>query len=429
MCNRKTFRHLAFARQATTVVVLLVLTVVVGIAPVAQAQSFKVIHNFTGQGDGATPESGLTVDAAGKIYGTTSGGGSGSNGSVFKLASGGSGWVLDPLNRGLPLNGPESQVVIGPSGNLFGASYTGGRGDCLGSGGCGLVYELQLPSRPCSSFLCSWTQIVLYQFGNVPDGGVPQSSVVFDSAGNLYGTTEFGGTGNCYDGVYGCGTVYELTPSDGGWMETVIYSFQGGSDGEVPRGGVIFDAAGNLYGTTAGGGSSGEGTIFELSLSGSGWNETILHNFQGSDGSAPWGNLIADLSGNLYGVASEGGANNGGAVFELSQPGSWAYNLLYSFPSSYSIAQGTLVFDGPGNLYGTTGAGGDSGAGTVYKLTPSNGGWTGIDLHEFQGFDGKYPSGGLVFDSAGNLYGTAQEGGEGSDLCGLGCGTVWEITP
>lgn len=433
MCKGRTFSQLACAWQAATVVALFALTAVVGTAPAAQAQSFQVIHSFTGKGDGDAPLAGLTVDAAGKFYGTASGLGSGGNGSVFQLTSGGSGWALTPLNHGLISGGPQTKVVIGPNGNLFGASYVGGRGDCVGNGGCGLVYEMQPPPHACASFLCSWNGSLLYRFNNIPDAGVPGGSVVFDSAGNLYGTTEYGGTGDCSNGIdpnYGCGAVYKLTPSGGGWTETVIYSFQGGDDGETPWGGMIFDASGNLYGTTAGGGSGSCGTIFELSLSGSGWTKTILHNFQCTDGAGAWGDLIADQSGNLYGATAGGGANNGGVVFELAHPGSWTYNLLYSFPYNTSPA-GTLVFDGSGNLYGTTRAGGAYGDGTAYKLTPSNGSWTETDLHDFQSSDGVLPNGGPVLDADGNLYGTAETGGVGFDgpCYGIGCGTVWEITP
>ena len=292
---------------------------------------------------------------------------------------------------------------------------------------------MQAPSHACGSSFCSWTQVVLHQFNALPDAGVPESSVIFDRAGNLYGTTAYGGTGICYNDIhlnYGCGTVYKLTPSNGGWTETILYSFQGGSDGETPVGGLIFDAAGNLYGTTEGGGAYGYGTIFELSPSGGGWTESIVHTFAYSDGADPYGNLIADASGNLYGVTETGGADTSGVVFELSHPGNWTFNLLYSFPYG-SPPAGTLVFDGSGNLYGATVAGGAYGNGTAYKLTLSNGSWTATDLHDFQTSDGTLPNGALVFDSAGNLYGTSAYGGIGFDgpCYGVGCGTVWEITP
>lgn len=436
MSKKETVRLLAWARLVGTAVALFLLAVVVSTAPAAQAQTFQVIHYFSGQADDSTPEAGLTPAGAGKFYGTTNGVEVASNGTVFKLTHGGSGWALSPLNIFHQAGGgarPDSKAVIGPNGNLFGVTYLGGLGDCLGNGSCGVVYEMQPPSHACSSFICYWNQIVLHQFNALPDAGVPEAPVIFDHAGNVYGTTSYGGTGICYNDIhlnYGCGTVYELTPSAGGWTETILYSFQGGNDGQSPEGGLIFDSAGNLYGTTAGGGSSGCGTIFEFSPSGGSWTKTILHNFQCSDGSNPWGNLIADRSGNLYGVTGGGGANDGGVAFELSQPGNWTFNLLYSFPqSSYPV--GPLVFDGSGNLYGTTQVGGAYGNGSAYKLTHSNGGWTETDLHDFQSTDGEYLNGGLVIDSAGNLYGTAAEGGIGFNgpCYAIGCGTIWEITP
>ncbi|MFZ0313832.1 MAG: choice-of-anchor tandem repeat GloVer-containing protein [Candidatus Korobacteraceae bacterium] len=432
MGKGKIFSHLAFAWQTATVVALFILTLVMSTAPAAQAQSFQVIHFFTGDDDGATPAAGLTPAAAGKFYGTASGAGNQEPGVAFELTPGGLGWALAPLNSRFPSGGPGG-ITIGPSGALFLTTYVGGRGDCVGDGSCGQVYELQPPAHACGSFLCSWNAMVLYDFNDIPDAGVPGSGVIFDSAGNMYGTTEYGGSGICYNSIhlnYGCGAVYKVAPSGGGWTETVIYSFQGGNDGQTPSGGLSFDSAGNLYGATAQGGSSGDGTIYELSPSGSGWTETILHNFQGSDGIGPGGTLIADHSGNLYGTAGSGGANNGGVVFEMSQPGSWTYNLLYSFPADYYPA-GTLVFDGSGNLYGTTYSGGAYGLGNAYKLTLADGSWTATDLHDFQTSDGTDLNGALVFDSAGNLYGTAKFGGMGFDgpCYGVGCGTVWEITP
>jgi len=433
MLKKETLKGFACSWLAVTAVTLFFLTVVVSAAPVAQAQTFQVLHAFTGGDDGATPSAGLTVIAEGKFYGVTNGGGSGTNGSVFKLTSSGSGATLAPLYNGLPSRGPDGQVVIGPNGNLFGVSALGGRGDCGGNGSCGYAYQLQPSPHTCVSFLCPWNESMLYAFNNPPDAGLPLGSVSFDRAGNLYGTTVEGGTGNCGNGVDpnpGCGALYELTPSSGTWTETILYSFQGGNDGQSPEGGLIFDAAGNLYGTTAGGGSAGCGTIFELSASDGGWTKTILHNFQCSDGYGPRGNLIADRSGNLYGVTTSGGADNGGVAFELSQPGSWTFNLLYSFPED-SYPTGPLVFDNAGNLYGTTEVGGAYDNGSAYKLTPSNGGWTETDLHDFQATDGEFLNGGVVIDAAGNLYGTAEQGGIGFDgpCYAIGCGTIWEITP
>jgi len=426
MSRKGTLSRLTRSWLAATVVAIFFPLVLVEIAPEAQAQTFQVLHSFTGGGDGGTPLAGLTVAAGGTFYGTASGSEGSGPGVVFKLTSGGSGWALTPLNRTLPSDaaGGAGQFVIGPSGALFGTTSVGGRGDCLGHEvGCGQVYEVQPPARACASVLCSWTATALYDFNDAPDAGVPTSPVIFDRAGNMYGTTQYGGTG-CYD--YGCGTVYKLTPSGSGWTESVIYSFQSGSDGERPDGGLISDSSGNLYGTTEFGGSPGCGTIFELSPSGSGWRETILHTFNCGDGSSPGGSLIADHFGNLYGVALAGGGDNGGAIFELSDPGNWFFRVLYSFPE-YSAPAGTLVFDRSLNLYGAAG-GGAYGLGMVYKLALTDGTWTATDLYDFTGgSDGWGSYGGLVFDSAGNLYGTAAYGGIGT--CNLGCGTIWEITP
>ena len=307
----------------------------------AQAQSFQVIYFFTGQGDDGTPTAGLTPDGAGTFYGTTSGITIASNGSVFKLGASISGWILSPLNNFHQAGGgarPNDKITIGPDGNLYGETYLGGQGDCGGDGSCGVVFKLQPPPRACASFLCPWKQIVLYQFGMPPDAGIPVGEVIFDTAGNLYGVTAYGGSGPC--GI-GCGAVYKLTPSGGGWTETVIYSFLGGSTGQLPLGGLILDAAGNLYGTALGG-SAGQGVIYELSPSNAGWTQTILHTFQGTDGVVPTGSLIADRFGNLYGTTN-GGAGINGTVFELSHPGNWSFQVLYTFPTEYGDAPVRLI--------------------------------------------------------------------------------------
>ena len=221
---------------------------------------------------------------------------------------------------------------------------------------------------------------MLYSFiNNGTDGIVPDGGVIFDGAGNLYGTTFSGGT-------HSEGTVYELTPAGGGgWTEKVLHSFdQNGTDGAFPAAALIFDTAGNLYGTTAGGGTYSKGTVFELTPVGGGtWTEKVLYSFgNGTDGFSPYSGLVFDAAGNLYGTAYYGGTYSRGTVFELSPGagGTWTEKVLHSFGNGTDASQpfSGLTFDTAGNLYGTTEVGGAHTAGTVYELTPAGGGtWTG----------------------------------------------------
>jgi len=381
----------------------------------AQAQTFNVIHTFTGAKDGGFPSAGLTLDKGGNLYGTASGGGTG-YGTVYQLKHKGSNLVFNPLYSfagGTDGNGPAARVMFGPNGTLYGTTVGGGNG-------YGTIFNLRPSPRACTTALCPWTETVLYRFTEGA-GGWPVGDLVFDQAGNIYGTTYLPG-----------GVVYELTPSGGGWTESVLYSFSG-SDGQSPESGLIFDSAGNLYGTTYAGGLSGVGTVFEMSPLGGGWTEKVLYSFQGgSDGAAPFAGLIFDPSGNLYGATSNGGQGGGGTVFKLTPSGgSWTYSLIYSFAGNkynYCGPLGTLVMDGVGNLYGTTYCDGAYGLGNVFKLTPSGNSWTYTSLHDFTfGSDGGAPICNVVFDANGNLYGTTRYGGDNQD-CGP-CGVVWEITP
>ena len=378
------------------------------IAVTAQAQTFQVLHSFTGFGDGSVPEAGVTIDRAGNLYSTTF------QGTVFKMSHAGSGWVLTTLYTfagGSDGARPASRVVFGPDGTLYGTTSQGG------SNGRGTVFNLRPPATVCRSTNCPWTETIIHNFTG-SDGGAPQlGDLVFDAAGNIYGTTSGGG-------AQGQGVVFELTHSGGGWSETVLHSFGGGNDGAAPYSGVTFDAAGNLYGTTIGGGAHSVGTVYELSPSQSGWSETILYSFGGSDGSfTPYGGLIFDRQGNLYGTAC-GGPNGAGTVYELEPSnGGWTYNLIYGF-SGYAGPRDAPTMDASGNILLTNLATGvPYQAGSVYKLTPGTRGWTATDLYDFTGTsDGASPFGNAVLDAAGNVYGTTTLGGTHN------LGVVFEIT-
>lgn len=276
-------------------------------------------------------------------------------------------------------------------------------------------------------------ETVLYSFGPLPDGNSFSGNLITDSAHNLYGATSGGGSGTYCVG--GCGTIFELSPGPhGAWTETVLHNFNG-NDGIEPFAGVIMDAAGNLYGTTYQGGTHGGGTVFELTPSpDGGWTETVLYNFgTGTLGGFPLGGLIMDGAGNLYGTTSEGGTYNQGAVFELSpnSGGGWTGTVLHNFGNGNDgIAPiGSLIMDAAGNLYGATFNGGQNRDGTVFEVSPGAGGWTESILHSFDGNDGYGPSNGLVMDAAGNLYGTAYQGGNLVVCAPFGCGTVFEVSP
>ena len=399
------------------------------LTPTGQGQALNPIHTFTGGADGANPYAGLSVDRAGNFYGTTYGGGLHNQGVVFKLMHRNSGWILTPLYdfQGGTADGqnPESRVIVGPDGRLYGTTPYGGNSAC-GGRGCGIVYGLTPPGTPCAVASCQWQETVVYRFTGLSDGANPGSGdLLLDQAGNIYGTTAHGGAN-------GNGVVYKLTRSDGRWTESVLYSFTGSSDGAAPWAGVIFDRAGNLYGATFAGGSGESGTVYELMNSGTGWTEKTLHAFQyPQDGGSPTAGVIFDQSGNLYGATCCGGTAGGGTAFELMPAGdNWTFSVLYAFP-------GILGGGGPGpaanlllaqgNLYGTTAGWIDGNEpGSAFKLTPSQGGWTEDVLHQFTlRNDGANPYSNLIMDAAGNLYGTASIGGAGGD----GYGVVFQITP
>ncbi len=424
-------KRLSIGLRAT----LAIFTVVLFVTITWAATHETVLHNFNIDGrDGYGPGASLMLDAAGNLYGTTAEGGiyncnGRTCGIVFELTPvAGGGWTEKVLHNfnGTDGNFPMASLIADAVGNLYGTTFMGG------TYGYGTVFEL---TRGPSAV--GWTEKVLHSF-NGTDGAGPYSGLIRDAAGNLYGTTQEGGT---YSGIYctsGCGTVFELIPTvGGGWTQKVLHSFNG-TDGYDPEASLIFDAAGNLYGTTAEGTTHGCGAVFELTpTGGGGWTEIVLHSFVNTDGCQPFAGLIFDVVGNLYGTAVYGGIYGRGTVFELTPAagGGWTETVLHNFnETDGTFPFSGLIFDAAGNLYGTTFLGGDftcygRSCGTVFELTRSpnalRGGWTETVLHSFNGTDGSGPNG-LIMDAAGNLFGTTQGGGTGY-YCPSGCGTVFEI--
>lgn len=407
--------------RIAALIFLTVLATFLVIAPAAQAQTYSVLHYFTGGADGGAPIAGLTMAGPGNFYGTASGGGNQENGTVFRLRYTGSGWVVTTLysfQSGYgDGSGPKAPVTVGPDGSLYGTTYNGGSSLC--ASGCGIVYKLTPPPAFCRAVSCPWTETVLHYFQGTDGSGPAAAQLIFDHAGNLYGTTYDGGT-------YGWGTVFELSPSNGSWTETVLYSFGGGRDGFFPWSGVILDSAGNLYGTTESGGE--EGTVYELSPSESGWTKSILFAFGGRDqGEGAVGGVVMDGQGNLYGSTSSQGSQGGGTAYQLSPSnGQWNYTLLAALPQvSLNGPLDSPTLDAAGNIYLTSEQVLNNGAnnGAVFEVSPSDGGWQLNTLHTFSGSDGAWPTGSVILDAAGNLYGTTSIGGHNN------WGVIFEITP
>ncbi len=381
-----------------------------------------MIYAFHGN-DGASPIAGLTLDGAGNLYGTTSQGGSAGAGVAFQLIHRGTGWVLNPLHEfvGSPDGySPYSRVVFGRDGRLYGTTNSGGIQNtdyCGLPTGCGTVFTLTPPPTVCKTTLCPWTEEVIHAFYGQPyDGSQPgYGGVAFDQNGNLYGTTWIGGpTNSACPFDRSCGVVYQMSPSQGGWTETIIYDFQPGApSGSNPWSGLVVDNLGNLYGTTG-------SAVYELTPGGDGWSETTLKSGVGSTGG-----VILDQSDNLYGTSDS-------VAFELSPTGNgWTYTPLYTYGQDQGqIPINGLAMDTAGNLYGAGSQGGLYGYGAIFKLSPAGGQWTYLSLHDFTGgSDGRYPYGQVILDANGNVYGTTLYGGNVSDCPGNnGCGVVFEIT-
>lgn len=330
----------------------------------------NVLFSFHTIRPGVAPAAGLVMDSSGNLYGTARLSGIFGKGVVFELKHWPSGgWseiVLHSFGAAGDGSYPVAGLIFDAAGNLYGATDNGGP-KANASGG-GTVFELSPTTGG------TWTEKILHSFsGPGPDGFGPDAALIFDSAGNLYGTTVGGGTHN--HGGSG-GTMFELSPtSSGEWTETILHDCIGnGTDANRPLSGLIFDAAGNLYGTTEFGSSNFAGNVFELAPSGGDWTLTALHAFgTGFDGRYPLAGLVFDASGNLYGTSGYGGEFGKGIVFKLSPTSTgWAETILHTFGSGTDGAYpaGALVLDGAGNLYGTTSAGGLNGTGTVFEVTP-----------------------------------------------------------
>ena len=384
------------------------------------AQQYKVLHSFDhSNGDGFSPVAGVILDQSGNIYGTTQWGGSNRGGTAFELIKA-EGWaenILDNFiyNTADP-NEPVDSLVLDKAGNLYGTATIGGATTS------GAVFELINTNA-------GWTETTIHSFGLNGDGMYPYSNVIFDGMGNLYGTT--------LSSSNGWGTVFEVTPNaNGGWSERVLHQFAPVPyDGYYPIAGLTLDAKGNLFGTTQNGGncpySQGCGTVFELTLKAGVWSEKVIHNFAlGGDGLYPSSGVIFDAVGNLYGTTPLGGKGlnyGNGVVYQLrpNADGIWTETLLYEFSGGPDGAGpvGGLVSDSAGNLYGTTASGGLYNGGTVFELSPSvGGGWKKRILHNFETKGGTGPQASMVF-FGGNFYGTTIGGGDHLS------GTVFELTP
>jgi uncharacterized repeat protein (TIGR03803 family) len=328
---------------------------------------FVPVYAFKGDSDGAVPASRVTIGSNGVVYGTTLYGGLlagfAAAGVVFSLQPPAhtSGRLFGPWTQsvlysfGTPPDGanPWGDTIFDNLGNLYGTTFGGGV-QCAGAYYCGTVYEL-------TPHPGGWTESILYTFTE-QFFSAPRSGVIFDGNGRLYGTA-----------ANGYGQVFRLTNSGSQWVEDTIYSFQMGEDASTPAGNVVFDPSGDLYGATVYGGVNGLGAVYELTPIGGGWSERVLYSFDGPTGSKPMAGLTRDAAGNLYGTTCYGGANNQGTVFKLTADGSghWTKTTLHDFADSEGTCPfGNLVIDPSGNIYGTTEYGGSRGIGVVFEIMP-----------------------------------------------------------
>jgi uncharacterized repeat protein (TIGR03803 family) len=406
----------ALGRHRTLTILTFVMICVTGVP----AQTYAVLHNFGGPSDGLQPVAPLVFDPHGNLYGTTLEGGSQGYGTVFKLSPNGAGTWSESVLHSFDAQGDAqyAPVALDLRGNLYGE--TPGNG----SQAYGTVYELS-PNGDGG-----WTLQTLYTFTGYPDGAAPTGGVLLGNANQIFGVGNSGGARNI-------GMVFNLDHfSASHWNEFMLYSFLGGADGQYPGGPLTFDAAGNLYGVSSGG-TYGNGLLFKLAPNqrSFGWTETMLYAFQNPYGT-PNPGLIFDAAGDIYGTDYEDGPYGFGTVYKLTlnPDGNYTFAALYNFTGvngDGAYPNGPLAMDATGNLYGTTRQGGlggyecGEGCGTIFKLTPSsNGQWTETILYQFNENSGGWqPHDGLIMDRAGNLYGTAVYGGVYSG------GVAFEIAP
>jgi uncharacterized repeat protein (TIGR03803 family) len=428
-----------FVRVAAHVIV--VITVVCAFAVGAGATNpFTILLNFNGH-NGSSPTDTLVADANGNLYGTANQGGTHNDGIVFELTPTAQGpWketILYSFAGGSDGVFPWAGVILDSAGNIYGTTSLGG-GSTNCTSGCGIVFQLTKGSSG------AWTEHILYTFSGKTDGSDP-IGLAIDPGGNLYGTTANGGLQSCTDG---CGTIYQLTPSSSGaWKKTVLHVFRSGTtDGAEPNAALVFDSQGNLYGTTNAGGDTGCyflgcGTVFELKAAGGGrWSYRIIYFFGvAPDGFGPAGALVVDKQGNLFGATGNGGGTSCpdygcGTIFELRSQAdnTWTEIVLYRFQGGDDGAfpNAPVALSSAGNIYVSTEAGGHPdtcsgfGCGTLEELTPSGSGtFTGNVLIHWGASPGIEPYAGLMIDANGNLYGTVSEGGNN------GNGLVFEYKP
>ena len=419
MRNKPIWRFLAAVIQVFGFVVIL------APQPLAYADGvLEVIYSLDEEG-GSYPSTDLVTDAQGNLYGMAVQGGEFGGGTVFRLSPVPGGWeytVLYNFTGGKDGGQPYGGVTLDAAGNIYGSAVVGGKsqpGTCPSEDGCGVVWRV-------SNVNGTWTQKVLHNFDGA-DGYGPGGPVVLDASGNLYGMTAVGG-------AYGLGTIYQIQPGPNDkWALRVIHDFTGGIDGGAGSAGrLLVDETGSIFGVATIGGAYGQGVVFKLTAGANGkFKQDTLYSFRGEpDAGFPYGGLVRDAAGNLYGTSYYAGAHGDGAVFQLSphHNGRYKERVLYSFEGDEAGAYpiGGLVLDGAGNLYGTTSEEGSAGCGcgTVYKIAPVGDAWEHTVVYSFTGTpDAAFSYSGLLLDSAGNLFGTTVHGGEHND------GAVFKVTP